>query len=454
MFDTATDVGPGTAPGAVRTQIGARAVTEWLDALARLDREVEDGERIDQIRALEALKAAASAAQARATADLDASRRAERALAGVRAADQGAGVAGEVALARRESPVRGSQHLGLAKVLTGEMPHTLAALTEGRLSEWRVTLLVRETACLTLEDRRTVDRVLAADPARLEGLGDHRLVAEAKKLAYQLDPVSALRRSRKAEGDRRVTCRPAPDTMANLTALLPVGQAVAAYAALTREANGAIAGGDPRTRGQIMADTLVQRVTGQAHAADVPVEVQLVMTDFSLLGGDDEPAHLEGHGPVPAGWARDLISQAVGAQPAAAWVRRLYTRPDRGDLVEMESRRRCIPPGLIRFVRARDRSCRTPWCDAPIRHGDHVVAHQDGGPTSAENSQGLCEQCNHVKQAAGWQARPSPGRRHTVATRTPTGHRYRSTAPRLPGAGPPRSRSRLEFTFADLALTA
>ena len=39
-----------------------------------------------------------------------------------------------------------------------------------------------------------------------------------------------------------------------------------------------------------MADTLVARVTGQADATAVPVEIQLVVTDRTLLAGDATPA--------------------------------------------------------------------------------------------------------------------------------------------------------------------
>ena len=95
----------------------------------------------------------------------------------------------------------------------------------------------------------------------------------------------------------------------------------------------------------------------------------------------------------------------------------------------MDSSRRLLPRSLMQLVRLRDRRCRTPWCDAPIRHGDHVTAIVDGGTTSEPNAQGLCEACNHAKQAPGWRAGPSPGIRHTVEITTPTGHRYRSTAP-------------------------
>ncbi len=449
MFDA--EVG-AAADGVTAAALTAPAIRDLAAGLAAVDRQVDDAERIDQIRALEELKAAAAAAQARASADLDASQRERHAAAGIRSADRGKGVAAQVALARRESPVRGGQHLGLAKALVHEMPHTMRALSTGRLSEWRATLLVRETSCLSRQDRGRVDSLLAAAPERLEGWGDKRLVAEARKLAYRLDPEAAVRRARKAAAERRVTCRPAPDTMAYLTALLPVADAVAAYAALRKDADLHRGDGDTRTRDQVMADSLVERLTGRAAGKPAAVEVQLVMTDRSLLGGSTEPAHLSGYGPVPPDWARDLVAAVDGA--AGVWIRRLFGSPRSGELVAMDSRSRLFPTGLRRFLRARDGdTCRTPWCDAPIRHSDHVVPHDAAGPTSAGNGQGLCEQCNHTKQAPGWRARPRPGPRHPVEVTTPTGHTYDSTAPPLPGAvaAPP---SRLEAHFTELLLSA
>jgi hypothetical protein len=211
--------------------------------------------------------------------------------------------------------------------------------------------------------------------------------------------------------------------------LLPVAQGVAAYAALRRAADQARAAGDTRSRGQLMADTLVERVTGQAQAEEVPVEVAVVVTDRSLLGEDDEPATVPGYGPVPAGWAREVVARA-----ARATVRRLLTEPATGQLVAMESRSRHFPSGLRRFLYLRDQSCRTPWCDAQIRHGDHVEANAEGGPTSAANGQGLCEACNYTKQLPGWAAREGPRSRlgdHVVELITPTGHVHRSRAPAL-----------------------
>jgi hypothetical protein len=102
----------------------------------------------------------------------------------------------------------------------------------------------------------------------------------------------------------------------------------------------------------------------------------------------------------------------------------------------MDARRRCFTPAQRRFVRLRDRTCRTPWCDAPIRHTDHVTAHDAGGATDIRNAAGLCEACNHAKQAPGWSARPSPGDPTEILITTPTRHQYASRPPDPPGTAP------------------
>jgi hypothetical protein len=239
-----------------------------------------------------------------------------------------------------------------------------------------------------------------------------------------------------------------------------------------------------------MADELVVRVTGQARAEDVCVEVQLVMTDRALFWGDDVPGQLRGHGSVPAAWGRRLLGpaapseqacragaddgdarEAAGVPPtrgndgpmgtrARVWLRRLYADPTASELVAMDSARRTFDGGLRRFLVARDGAvCRTPWCDAPIRHLDHVDDHASGGPTSAANGQGLCVRCNHTKQLPGWRAVPEGGTGqrdgpHRVVMTTPTGHAYESLAPPLvPGFVPDLS-SALERHLAVLLLDA
>ena len=192
------------------------------------------------------MKSAAAAGQARAAAALDEMRRADEAAAGVPKARQGRGVASEVALARRDSPARGGRHLGFAKALVYEMPHTLAALECGALSEWRATLIVRESACLDVEDRRRWTPNCAPTSASSTGKATRGSPPTAKAIAYRLDAQAVVDRAAKAESDRTVTIRPAPDTMTYVTALLPVAKGVGVYAALKRAADTTF---DDRSRG-------------------------------------------------------------------------------------------------------------------------------------------------------------------------------------------------------------
>lgn len=89
-----------------------------------MDPYVDEATLIEQIDEFKLLKSAAAAGQARAAAALDARRRADESTAGVPRAKQGQGVAAEVALARRDPPSCGGRHLGFAKALVNEMPHT------------------------------------------------------------------------------------------------------------------------------------------------------------------------------------------------------------------------------------------------------------------------------------------------------------------------------------------
>ncbi|MFI7587508.1 HNH endonuclease [Spongisporangium articulatum] len=275
-------------------------------------------------------------------------------------------------------------------MLVEEMPCTLAALRAGETNEWRATIAVRETALLSRENRALVDARL-----RLSGVGDAGVARQARKLGFALEPGLAYKRAKAAQVQRRVSLRPAPDCMTILTAVLPVAEGVAVYAALTRAADAAaVDPGDGRSKGQVMADTLRERVLGSSEP--VPVEVQLVIP-ARTLGGGDEPGHVNGFGPIPAPLARQLADPPD--RDAQRWIRRLWAEPDTGQLVAMESRSRFFPEGLRRFVVARDQYCTTPWCAAPIRQIDHITPAAAGGKTCADNAQGLCQACNLAKAA-------------------------------------------------------
>jgi hypothetical protein len=131
---------------------------------------------------------------------------------------------------------------------------------------------------------------------------------------------------------------------------------------------------------------------------------------------------------------QQLVRDAALDERGLATLRRLYRHPGSGALVAMESRSRLFPKGLAAFIGIRDGTCRTPYCDAPIRHHDHAVPRNRGGPTSAVNGLGECERCNYVKEAPGWRVTTTDENgTHTAQFATPTGARYQSTAPPLPG---------------------
>lgn len=427
-------------------------VRGWIDQLAQQSTPADDAVRIDEIESLERLKSAAAARQAQLSAAFAASHRAAQRAAGARSEQISRGISAQLALARHDSPHAGNRHLGLAEALIHEMPQTLAALRRGDTSEWRSTVMARESACLSREHRAAVDADLGP---RLAGMGNKRVEREARKLAYQLDPGAAIRRVRGAEDDRRVTIRPAPEVMARLTGFVPAKQGVAAYAALRAYADRLTAQGDTRSRTQIMADAFVQRLTGETTAESGDAEVLLIINEHTLGAAPtqhppgsaapagaaatqhppepaedtaDEPAELHDYGPVPAWWARHLVRESTGR----IWLRRAFT--NNGRLITLESTRRLFPEGLRRALIVRDQLCRTPWCGAPIRHADHIQAHSTGGATNLDNGQGLCAACNYTKQTDGWQATTvTEAHIHTVKTTTPTGHTYQSQAPPLPG---------------------
>ena len=427
---------PTSQPPLTAAAIAAtrRELQAALDGPTGLD----DAGRVDVIRALEELACTVSAAQAALAAELADSVEADHEAVGVPSARRGQGVASQVAFARRESPHRGQRHLGLARVVRRELPHTWAAWRAGRITEWRATLMARETACLSLEQRLAVDELLASDHDRLEAMSDRQVVASVQAEGNRLDAAAQVARRRQAESARRVSIRPAPDCVVWLSTLLPVKDGVAAFATLTREADRALAQGDPRTRGQVMADALVASVLSGAGNGTVtdagkstgalPVTLGVVVTDAALFGGADDAAHLGGFGPIPAELAREIVCGAVTAEEEVT-IRRLHTSPETGELVAMDARTRTFRGNLARFIRLRDRVCRTSWCDAPIRHLDHVEPSADGGPTAAHNGQGLCEACNYAKTAHRWRARPEPD--GSVTTTLPTGHTHSTRPPPL-----------------------
>jgi hypothetical protein len=207
-----------------------------------------------------------------------------------------------------------------------------------------------------------------------------------------------------------------------------------------------LAGGSETGSGEPVGEATADR---PAAAADVdlarPVQpvtpskplIQVLVPYSTLIGADDQPGELVGHGPIPASLAREA---AVGG----VW-RRLVTDPLSGALLDHGRTTYHPPAALSDHVRARDVYCRAPGCRRRVADGelDHIQAWCDGGSTCAQNLGGYCTHHHRLKHHAGWrvEAEPDGG----ISWTTPTGHRhttrphdYRPDPP--PPAGPPMPR--------------
>ncbi len=143
--------------------------------------------------------------------------------------------------------------------------------------------------------------------------------------------------------------------------------------------------------------------------------VHVVMPFTTLIGADEQPCELVGHGPIPAELAREIAADAV--------LKRLVYDPLSGTLLDHGRTTYRPPAALADYVRARDVYCRSPICrrralDSEL---DHVVPFPKG-PTSAANLVDGCVHDHHLKHSPGWQViAQSDGRLEWI---TPTGHRY------------------------------
>lgn len=443
MFEDAssTDSNPATTPGARAGTLAAALtrITAFTTTVATLTPAGTETELITLITDAEHAKAALAALEARAATALDTARRTRHAAAGRKATARGRGVGTEIALARHEAPTEGRKHLNCSRILTTDMPRTMNRFTVGILTEDQAMAIAHQVRKLTPTARTAVDARLNEHPESFTGEGSKALGDRVRALAQELDPRDPLEKAETARNKRYLSIYPAPNAMMKVAGMIPVEQGLLINEVLDDLTNSLTATGaaQGRTRAQMRTDEFSALLTGTRTT--VPrVEIGLVMTERTLFRGDHEPAYLTGYGTVPADWARALIhgpDTPDGRAPAERWIRRLYTAPRSGELIALDSTRRLFPAGLARFIRTRDRSCRTPGCNARIRDIDHVLAWALGGPSTADNGQGCCKSCNLTKETPGWSTRPLPGDRHTVEITTPTGMTYRSTAPPPPGTG-------------------
>ncbi|WP_332642462.1 HNH endonuclease [Aeromicrobium sp.] len=372
--------------------------------------------RIDAIVALERLNRATQAEMVAQIAALHDDRAEDM---GIGRGDPTLSVIGEVALARNIGPSAAGTQVGLALGLR-RLPRVAELFADGSIPQPVAQAVVNESVCLAVDDSVVFDGEISP---QLPGLTAKKAAKAARREVVRIDVEAARERAERNRADQRVTMFPDTDGVAILQVRGPAEQMLAAHNALDSWARGLRSAGDERTVGQIMAQTLVERVTGVAHADAIDVEIQLVMDAPTMLGQDGEPVDLVGYGPISPDIADDLIAHAPNPS-----IRRLLTDPVDGTLLVREPRRRRFDSLTRSHIRARDRMCRMPGCDARIRDDDHIHDHSRGGVTTHQNGQGLCKRSHTIKSLPGWKV-TTEGR--TTIWQTPTGHTYRSDPPPL-----------------------
>jgi hypothetical protein len=125
-----------------------------------------------------------------------------------------------------------------------------------------------------------------------------------------------------------------------------------------------------------------------------------------LLRLDDEPADLEGYGPIDGDIARLLAAHAPS-------MRRILVHPEIGTALSYGREHYRAPADLDGFVRTRDGWCRLPGCSRRAKYADldHTVARAHGGETADKNLAVLCRHHHRLKHESGWRVVQEAGGR-------------------------------------------
>ncbi len=378
------------------------------------------GLRLDRIAELERQIGALQAAQIEETAAFVADRvNFDQAHGFLADQVQYRGMVAEVALAKRVSVITAGTFMDDAWRLATAHPKTMTALKTGALGLYAARMIALESCVLDDPAAKALaDQVISEDavdvlPGKVRGLAERRV--------SEIDPDAAERRTQRERADKHVQLQPAGSGMAWLNAYLPAEHAQAAWTSVRDHAKRLRAAGDPRSTSHLICDTLVERLTGASTDA-LPSQINVVMTDATLLGLSDDPAQLVGVGPLAASLARQLATNDN------AWLRRFLTDPVDGSLTHGDVKRRKADGSLRALVVARDQHCRGIQCASPISDLDHVLEHAKGGLTTLDNLQGVSKNCHTSRDDPRMHVR-SDTETGVITWTTPTGRVHRTLPP-------------------------
>lgn len=314
----------------------------------------------------------------------------------------------------------------------GDLPELDEALRAGTMDARKVDVVLDEVAALVagtdvLPDRDAVERatrmVATVAAERAADLTPTQLRRLVRREVLAVDPEATRVRAAQAHERRCVRVDWAPDGMAWVSAFLSAPDAMVVSTVLdaATDTTDVI---DERTRDQRRADLFVALFRDIADTGVLPCgralptkhrarpHIQVTVAATTLLGLDDQPAELAGHGPIPAETARRIAADGT-------W-RRLLTDPADGTLVERGTR--TYRPGAVLggHVIARDVTCTFPGCVRPAGTGelDHItpyraptsVTEPRGEQTTAANLHAVCKRHHDLKTQGVWKVkRDLPG---------------------------------------------
>jgi hypothetical protein len=334
----------------------------------------------------------------------------------------------DVACALRLSGMTAQRRLAVAQTLTEQLPATLVLLDRGQVSYLHAAFLAEAVFALNDKQAHAVEeRVLPRSPEQT--LTEFQ--RSVRRAVARVAAATVEEQRAEAMKQRRVCVTPRDDGMTELWALLPAEGAAAVMTAVDALAS-VTSADDPRTPDQRRADALVDLGVAALHDPLLPKaqgmrpSIQVTVALSTLLGADEQPGELAGHGPIPASVARRLAADETGT-----W-RRLVTDPVTGQLLDYGQDTYRPPKDLADFVIARDQVCAFTGCSRPACrcHLDHRTPYSKGGSTGSQNLGPLCDRHHTCKHQAGWT--PQRHEDGTTTWTSPTKHQYRSRPPDLP----------------------
>ncbi|QHK19051.1 DUF222 domain-containing protein [Pseudarthrobacter psychrotolerans] len=365
----------------------------WLDTLAEAAR-------------LQAATAALVVHAAAGFADSTRAMASPNALPQGRIAQEMAVVA-EVACVLAVSERTAGALLAEAHELTTTLPLTLAALQAGNISWQHARAMVDETASLNPAGAAALEAHFldpdAPNPAQGCPAGElvpSRFRHQARTWRERHHPDSIERRHTKSALDRRLEFAPDRDGMAWLSAYLPADQAAGIWDRTTTAARAMQGPAETRTLTQLRADTAASWLLG-GRTDDAPspsAQVLMTVPVFSLMGLTDEPAMLDGYGPIPASMASRLMAESSTS------FHRVLTDPRDGAPLEIGRTSYRIPVSMRQWLRLRDGKCPFPGCtnQSLDNEADHLLSWADGGTTGISNLGQPCHKHHRLKHTTAW----------------------------------------------------